>query len=53
MYQNNPDNLRFIMVDPKRVELTTYNNIPYLLTPCTIQPEKGDDYFYIIMPIKQ
>ncbi len=33
MYQNNPDNLRFIMVDPKRVELTTYKNTPYLLTP--------------------
>ncbi len=33
MYQNNPDDLRFIMVDPKRVELTIYNDIPYLLTP--------------------
>ena len=33
MYQNNPDDLRFIMVDPKRVELTTFNNTPYLLTP--------------------
>jgi S-DNA-T family DNA segregation ATPase FtsK/SpoIIIE len=33
LYQNNPDDLRFIMVDPKKVELTTYNNIPHLLTP--------------------
>jgi DNA segregation ATPase FtsK/SpoIIIE, S-DNA-T family len=33
MYQNNPDELRFIMVDPKRVEMQSYNNIPYLLTP--------------------
>ena len=33
MYQNNPDDLRFIMVDPKRVELTIYDDIPYLLTP--------------------
>ena len=33
LYQNNPDDLRFIMVDPKRVELPRYNGIPYLLTP--------------------
>lgn len=33
LYQNNPDNLRFIMVDPKKVELTIFNNIPHLLTP--------------------
>ncbi len=33
LYQNNPDDLRLIMVDPKRVELTTYNGIPHLLTP--------------------
>jgi len=33
LYQNNPDDVRFIMVDPKRVELPTYNGIPHLLTP--------------------
>jgi len=33
LYQNNPDDLRFIMVDPKKVELTIFNNIPHLLTP--------------------
>ena len=33
MYQNSPDDLKFIMVDPKRVELALYNGIPYLLTP--------------------
>ncbi|HOZ55783.1 MAG: DNA translocase SpoIIIE [Parcubacteria group bacterium ADurb.Bin316] len=33
LYQNSPDELRFIMVDPKRVEMQVYNNIPYLLTP--------------------
>ncbi len=33
LYQNDPDNLRLIMVDPKRVELPAYNGIPHLLTP--------------------
>ncbi len=33
LYQNNPDDIRFIMVDPKRVELTPYKDSPYLLTP--------------------
>ncbi|MFA6551440.1 MAG: DNA translocase FtsK 4TM domain-containing protein [Patescibacteria group bacterium] len=33
LYENNPDDLKFIMVDPKRVEFPIYNGIPYLLTP--------------------
>ncbi|PIT94102.1 cell division protein FtsK [Candidatus Falkowbacteria bacterium CG10_big_fil_rev_8_21_14_0_10_43_11] len=33
LYQNNPDDLKFILVDPKRVEFPVYNGIPYLLTP--------------------
>jgi len=33
LYQNSPKDLRFIMVDPKRVELTMYAGIPHLLTP--------------------
>lgn len=31
LYRNGPDDLKFIMVDPKRVELTLYNKIPHLI----------------------
>lgn len=41
LYQNSPRDLKFIMVDPKRVELTPYNGIPHLLTPVITDPEKA------------
>jgi len=40
LYQNSPDELKFILVDPKRVELPLYNNIPYLLTPVITDVKK-------------
>ena len=40
IYQNSPDELKFIMVDPKRVELSNYNDIPYLLTPVIHEADK-------------
>jgi S-DNA-T family DNA segregation ATPase FtsK/SpoIIIE len=40
MLNNTPDTLRFIMVDPKRVELTGYNGIPHLLAPVVTEIER-------------
>lgn len=40
LYRNSPDNMKFIMVDPKRVELTLYNKIPHLLTPVITDAKK-------------
>ena len=41
LYQNSPEDLRLILIDPKRVELSSYNNIPHLLTPVIQDPEKA------------
>lgn len=41
LYRNSPESLRFIMVDPKRVELTFYNKIPHILTPVITEPKKA------------
>jgi S-DNA-T family DNA segregation ATPase FtsK/SpoIIIE len=40
LYRNDPSNMKLILVDPKQVELTPYNDIPHLLTPVITQPEK-------------
>lgn len=41
LYEHSPQTLRFIMIDPKRVELTNYNGIPHLLTPVITEPDKA------------
>lgn len=39
-YQNSPNELKFIMIDPKRVELPVYNNTPYLIAPVITDVKK-------------
>ncbi len=41
LYKNPPEMLKFIMIDPKRVELTLYNSIPHLLTPVITDAKKA------------
>ncbi|KKQ78074.1 MAG: translocase FtsK protein [Parcubacteria group bacterium GW2011_GWA1_38_7] len=46
LFRNSAENLKFIMIDPKRVELTQYNKIPHLLTPVITDAKK------VIMSLK-
>lgn len=38
LYKNSPDNLKLIMIDPKMLEFSIYNDIPHLLTPVITKP---------------
>ncbi len=40
LFKASPDEVRMIMIDPKRVELTPYNDIPHLLTPVIVESDK-------------
>jgi len=41
LYKSTPEDVRFIMVDPKMVELAPYNGIPHLLIPVVTDPKKA------------
>ena len=46
IYKHSPDDLRLIMIDPKKVEFNIYNGIPHLLTPEVVSgPEKAINAF--------
>jgi DNA segregation ATPase FtsK/SpoIIIE, S-DNA-T family len=41
LYRSTPDDVRLIMVDPKRLELGMYDDIPHLLTPVVVDPKQA------------
>ena len=41
LLHNTPNDVRFIMIDPKRVELTPFNSIPHLATPVIVDTDKA------------
>jgi S-DNA-T family DNA segregation ATPase FtsK/SpoIIIE len=41
LYRNSPDELKFLMIDPKMLEFSIFNNIPHLLTPVITEPKKA------------
>jgi len=41
LYKSTPDEVKFIMIDPKKVELTNYNNLPHLREPVVTNPKKA------------
>jgi S-DNA-T family DNA segregation ATPase FtsK/SpoIIIE len=40
LYRNSPEILRFILIDPKRVEFPVYNELPHLLCPVILEPQR-------------
>jgi len=41
LYRNSPDELKFLMIDPKMLEFSIFNDIPHLLTPVITEPKKA------------
>jgi len=45
LYRNSPQMLRFILIDPKRVELSLYSGLPHLVAPVITEPKKALSVF--------
>jgi S-DNA-T family DNA segregation ATPase FtsK/SpoIIIE len=41
LYKNSPENLKFVLIDPKRVEFIVYNHLPHLLCPVIVDSQRA------------
>ncbi len=46
LYKSTPEEVKFIMVDPKRIELSSYNGIPHLITPVVVDAKKATNALF-------
>ena len=49
--RNDFEHIRFVLVDPKRVEMNRYKHIPYLLTPIINDPQYAKEYLYHLVDV--
>jgi len=46
LYKSSPDDMKLLMVDPKRIEFSMYDGIPHLITPVVTEPEKATNALF-------
>ncbi len=46
LYKSNPEEVKFIMIDPKRIELSSYDGIPHLITPVVTDVKKATNALF-------
>jgi DNA segregation ATPase FtsK/SpoIIIE, S-DNA-T family len=46
LYKARPDEVKFIMIDPKRIELSSYDGIPHLITPVVTDVKKATNALF-------
>ncbi|MGD1974203.1 MAG: DNA translocase FtsK 4TM domain-containing protein, partial [Desulfobacterales bacterium] len=46
LYKSTPEEVKLIMVDPKRIELSSYNGIPHLITPVVVDAKKATNALF-------